>query len=389
MGDMPTIHLVHEWLAERAGSEQVVEAMLRALPVEALHALVYFPDEYRDSPIAGVDKRLSFFDRSRFLRKRFRTFLGLMPFAVEQYDLRAAEVVISSHHACAKGVLTSSRQLHISYVHSPMRYAWELYHDYLEGSGLNRGIRGLLAKWTLSRLRQWDRLAADRVDLFLANSETVARRIRKVYRRPAAVLHPPVQVDRFRADRPREDFYCTVSRLVPYKRVDLLARVCSEMGRKLVIIGNGPDRARVEAAVGPTVTFLGNVDDATVQDHLERCRAFLFASEEDFGIVPVEAMAAGAPVVAYARGGAGETVVDGETGVLVESQSVDSFRSGIERFESSEFSAEVCRNRAETFSEACFRQRLEHLVPSAWDAFQQTGPWLPGREPDAAAWIAP
>lgn len=382
MSSPPRTALVHEWLAERAGSELVVEAMLQAYPESPLHALVYRLEDYRDTPIGKARVQTSFFQRSRLLRRRFRGFLPLMPLAVEQYDLRDADVVVSSHHAVAKGVLTGSRQLHISYVHSPMRYAWELYQDYLDSGKLRRGPKAWLAKWALHRLRQWDRIAADRVDCFLANSETVARRIRKVYRRPAIVLHPPVAVDRFRPDRPREDFYCTVSRLVPYKRIDLLAAACTEAGRKLVIIGDGPDRARVAAAAGPGVTLLGHADDATVQDHLERCRGFLFAAEEDFGIVPVEAMAAGAPVIAYQRGGATETVIDGETGVFFQEQSIAAIVSAITAFEARTWDPERCRAHADTFATERFVERFRGIVERAWGQYQMDGPWLAGSEPD-------
>ena len=262
-----------------------------------------------------------------------------------------------------------------------MRYAWELYQDYLDGGKLRKGIKGLLAKYALHRLRQWDRLAADRVDLFLANSHTVARRIRKVYRRPALVVHPPVAVNRFRHDRLREDFYVTVSRLVPYKRLDLLAAACTKAGRKLVIIGDGPDRERVEQAAGDGVTLLGFADDAVVQDHLERCKGFLFAAEEDFGIVPVEAMAAGAPVIAYRRGGATETALEGETGIFFDQQNEASVIAAIEEFEDREWDSTLCRAHAETFSTERFQLKMKRLVGQAWERFQMDGPWLPGEEP--------
>ncbi|MFW5698884.1 MAG: glycosyltransferase, partial [Planctomycetota bacterium] len=327
------VHLVHEWLAERAGSEMVVEAMLGLWPEAPLHALVYRPELYRDSPIARADVRTSFFQRSRLLRSRFRTFLGLMPLAVEQYDCAGADVIVSSSHAVAHGVVTRADQMHVSYVHSPMRYAWDLHHQYLRESGLTRGPKAWIARWTLARLRQWTRLAADRVDVFVANSHTVARRIAKQWRRRAAVIHPPVAVDRFRPDRERADFYLHVGRMAPYKRVDLIAAAATRAGVPLVLIGDGPDMARVRRVAGPAVRILGFQSDAVVQDHLERCRGLVFAAEEDFGIVPVEAMAAGATVLAFGRGGATETVLDGRTGTFFPEQSVDALASALAAFD--------------------------------------------------------
>jgi glycosyltransferase involved in cell wall biosynthesis len=369
------VQLVHEWLAERAGSELVVEAFLDAWPGSPLHALVHEPQHYpAHSPIVRADIRTSCFQQRGWVRRRFRHFLPFMPWAVEQYDVRAAEVVVSSHHAVANGVLTGAKQLHISYVHSPMRYAWERYHDYLEEFGLARGLKGLATRWCLHYLRQWDRLAADRVDLFVANSTTVARRIEATWRRRAVVVPPPVSVERFRADRPREDFYCTVSRMVPYKRIDLLVDACQRSGRKLVVIGDGPERARCQQLAGEHVTFLGHLEDAAVADHLERCRGFLFAAEEDFGIVPVEAMAAGAPVIAYGHGGIRDSVLPGETGVFFDQQTPEAVIAALAAFESRDCSSAACRHRAETFSRDAFIARMRTLVAEAWDRFRSDGP---------------
>ncbi len=368
------VHLVHEWLAERAGSEMVVEALLSLWPEAPLHALVYRPELYRDSPIARAAVRTSFFQRSRLLRSRFRACLALMPLAVEQYDCDGADVVISSSHAVAHGVVTRADQLHVSYVHSPMRYAWDLHHQYLRESGLLRGPKAWAARWMLSRLRRWTRLAADRVDVFVANSQTVARRIAKQWRRRAEVIHPPVAVDRFRPDRPREGFYLHVGRMAPYKRVDLIAAAASRSGLPLVLIGDGPEMARVRRAAGPSVRILGFQPDAVVQDHLERCRGLVFAAEEDFGIVPVEAMAAGAPVLAFGRGGATETVVDGATGSFFAEQSIDSLATAWAAFDRASFDPAACRRRAEDFAPERFAAAMRALVEERWERFNREGP---------------
>ncbi len=228
-----------------------------------------------------------------------------MPLAVEQFDLSDYDLVLSSSHCVAKGVLTGPDQLHVCYMHSPMRYAWDLQHEYLRGAGLAHGPRGWLARWMLHKLRLWDMRSASGVDAFVANSHFIARRVRKAYRRPAEVIYPPVDIDGFTLREEKDDFYLTASRLVPYKRVDLLVQAFSQMpDKRLVVIGEGPEFARLRSQAGPNVRLLGYQDGRVLRDYLERAKAFLFASQEDFGIVLVEAQASGTPVIAYGRGGA-------------------------------------------------------------------------------------
>ncbi len=374
------VAVVHEWLGPFAGSEQVLAAMLEAFPQADLFATVHDPDEVRGTPLDGVPVRTSFVQALPGAKKRFRSYLPLMPLAVEQFDLRPYDLVLSSSHAVAKGVLTRADQLHISYTHTPMRYAWDFYLDYLERGGMDRGLKTLLARPLLHYLRLWDAAAANRADAYLANSDYVARRINKFYRRPARVLYPPVEVGGYRTGLPREDFYVSVSRLVPYKGMDLIAEAFTRMRKPLVIIGEGPDLDRVRRVAGPNVNLLGYQPKRVVKDHLQRARAFVFAAEEDFGIAPVEAQAAGCPVIAYGRGGARETVIpypaSGATGLFFDYPSVEALAAAVERFETVEnqLNREDCRRNAESFRRERFIREFESIVNELWDSFQRGVP---------------
>ncbi len=369
------IAIVHEWPVEYAGSEQVVAAMLEVFPEADLHALVHDPDGLRGTPLERVPVKTSFIQSLPLAKKKYRSYFPLMPLAVEQFDFRPYDLVISSNHAVAKGVLTRADQLHVSYVHTPVRYAWDLYLDYLQEGGMDRGIKGSLARLGLHYLRLWDLAASNRVDAYLTNSAYVARRVRKLYRRPSRVMHPPVNVDRYRPGLPREDFFVTVSRFVPYKRVDLIVRAFAGTGRELMVIGDGPDRAKIERLAGPNIRLLGRQPDEVVVDHLQRARAFVFAAEEDFGITPVEAQAAGCPVIAYGKGGALETVVgwpDADaTGLFFDSQTPEALIEAVNIFEGhlDEFHPETSRRNAERFSRQRFCHEFRVAVEYLWDRF--------------------
>lgn len=382
------VAIVHEWLSTYAGSERVVEQMLAVYPQADLFAVVDFlPDDER----AFLQGRLpitSFVQRLPFARKRFRNYLPLMPLAVEQFDLSAYDVVISSHHAVAKGVITGPHQLHLSYVHSPMRYAWDLQHQYLAESGLQRGLKGAIARLMLHYLRVCDRAAADGVDCFVANSRFIAQRIRKAYRREARVIHPPVDIERFSLRHEKEDFYLCAGRMVPYKRVPLVVEAFAAMpDKRLVVIGDGPDAPRVRRGLPPNVTVLGHQPTPVLVDHMQRAKALVFAAEEDFGITPVEAQACGTPVIAYGRGGSLETVRasgPAPTGLFFMAQEVPAIVEAVQRFEASpqRFTPQACRSHAEGFSITAFRQRLAAAVLEEWQAFRvQAG----SPQPDAPA----
>jgi glycosyltransferase involved in cell wall biosynthesis len=367
------VAIAHEWLASYAGSERVVEQMLAIYPEADLFSLVDFLTADQRDFIQKKSVETSFIQKLPFARKAFRQYLPLMPFAVEQFDLSKYDIILSSHHAVAKGVLTRADQLHISYVHSPLRYGWDLQWQYLEQANLQRGLKSWFVRWVLHYLRLWDVVAANRVDCFVANSRFIARRIWKTYRRRARVIYPPVAVAQFRADLPREDFYLTVSRFVPYKRVDVTIAAFNQLGLSLVVIGDGPDEQRLRQLAGPNIQMLGFQPDAVVADYLERCRGFIFSAEEDFGITVVEAQAAGAPVIAYGRGGAVETVVPDQTGLLFYPQTVLALAAAVTQFEQqrSRFDPWVIRANAERFGIERFRQEFGGFVEDAWVKFQR------------------
>jgi glycosyltransferase involved in cell wall biosynthesis len=374
------VAIVHEWLGPYGGSEEVLVAMLKVFPGADLYALVHDPQKLRGTSLEGVPVETSFVQSLPGAAERYRLYLPLMPLAVEQFDLRSYDLVLSSSHAVAKGALTRGDQLHVSYTHTPMRYAWDFYLDYLERSGIDRGPKTLLARPVLHYMRLWDSAAANRVDAYLANSRHVARRVNKLYRRPARVLYPPVEVGRYRADLPREDFYVCVSRLVPYKNVDLIAEAFTRMRKPLVVIGNGPDLDRVRRVAGPNVKLLGHQTERVVTDHLQRARAFVFAAEEDFGIAPVEAQAAGCPVIAYGRGGARETVIPhpapGATGLFFDHQSPEALGAAVERFETveGELDPQDCRRNAERFARERFLREFEDTMDELWESFGRGAP---------------
>ena len=364
------VGIVHEWLASYAGSERVVEQMLEVYPQASLYTLVDFLPE---SERSWLDDRLvttSFLQRLPLARRRFRGYLPLMPLAIEQFDLSGHDVVISSNHAVAKGVLTRADQLHVSYVHTPIRYAWDLQHQYLRETGLDRKLRGLLVRIVLHYLRLWDRASADRVDVFVANSHYVARRIWKTYRRPAHVVYPPVDVDRFAFCEHKEDFYVTASRLVPYKKVDLVVEAFNRLGRPLVVIGDGPDFQKIAAGAASNVQMLGYQSQPQMESYLRRAKAFVFAADEDFGITPVEAQACGTPVIALAKGGALETVVDGVSGLFFAEQTPASLVAAVEQFEARqrEFEPESIRAHAEQFRPERFRQEFAEIIEREWES---------------------
>ena len=367
------VAIAHEWFDTYAGSERVVEQVVNLYPDADLFSLVDFLTPEERFFIQNKSITSSFIQRLPGARKHFRQYLPLMPLAVEQFDLSSYDLIISSNHAVAKGVITRADQLHISYVHTPIRYAWDLQWQYLEQAGLKRGVKSALTRFILHYMRLWDVSTANRVDRFVANSHFVAQRIWKTYRRHAEVIYPPVAVNKFRCDRPRDDFYLTVSRFVPYKRVDLTIAAFNQLGLPLVVIGEGAERLKLQQNAESNIQFLGYQPDAVVIDHMERCKAFVFPAEEDFGITPVEAQAAGAPVIAFGRGGVTETVLAGKTGLFFAAQTVQALVQAVQTFEqrSVRASAEAIRNHAEQFSVVNFRQTFLSFIEQACTQFQR------------------
>jgi glycosyltransferase involved in cell wall biosynthesis len=369
------IAFVHEWLDSYAGSEQVIEQMLRVFTKADLFTLVdHLADDQRGF-LQGCRVQTSFIQRLPFSRRKFRGYLPLMPLAVEQFDLSPYELVVSSNHAVAKGVLTREDQLHLCYVHTPVRYAWDLYHQAIKD--VKRGPKNWMARIVLHYLRLWDQVAASRVDAYAANSHYVARRIWKTYRRRAEVIYPPVDVERFAVEHTKDNFYVTVSRLVPYKNVGLIVEAFRRMpDKQLVVIGDGPEYATLAKDAPANIRLLGRQSAEVVNQHLMSARAFVFAADEDFGISPVEAQACGTPVIAYGHGGSTETVVDGRTGLLFPEQTAESIVTAVEEFENcpQAFDAGAIRAHAEQFSSERFRRQFDDFVERKLDKMHQRGP---------------
>ncbi len=365
------IAIVHEWLDTYAGSERVLEQLLLAWPEADLFVVCDFLPEDERGFLGGKVPRTSFIQSLPFARKHFRKYLSLMPLAIEQFDLSGYDLVLSSSHAVAKGVLTGPGQVHVSYIHSPMRYAWDLQHQYLRESGMDRGIKGALTRMMLHRLRIWDRASSAGVDVLVANSSYIAERIRKVWRRESVVVHPPVAVSRFTLRREKQDYYLVASRMVPYKRIELVTAAFRRMPeRKLVVIGDGPNMKAVREAASEAanITFLGRVSQPELISRMQGARASLHAAEEDFGIAIVEAQACGTPMIAYGRGGALDIVrappANEPTGVFFPEQTADSIVEAVERFEAFDgaITPEACRANAMRFGEAVFRDAMKGLV---------------------------
>jgi glycosyltransferase involved in cell wall biosynthesis len=370
------VAIVHDWLTVYGGAERVLGQIFQLYPDADLFTLVDFLPQGSRGFIGRRLIQTSFLQELPFARTRYRSYLPLMPLAVEQFDLSPYDLVISSSYAVAKGVITGPDQLHVSYVHSPMRYAWDLQHEYLREAGLDRGLRGWLARWTLHKMRMWDVRTANGVDRFVANSGFVARRIRKAYRRNAEIVYPPVDIEAFSLRSDKEDFYVAASRMVPYKRVDLIIEAFARMPkRRLIVIGDGPDLSKLTRKAPANVTVLGYQPAEVLRDYMQRARALVFAAREDFGIAPVEAQACGTPVICFGKGGVLESIRGPEseqpTGVFFSEQSVEAIVAAVEHFErcGGTISAEACRENALRFSPERFREEFLQVVRDASKEF--------------------
>jgi glycosyltransferase involved in cell wall biosynthesis len=379
------IALVHDWLDTWRGGENVLAEIVALYPDADLFALVDFlPDEWRGR-LRNKRARTSFLQRLPFARKHFRSFLPLMPRAIEALDLAPYDLVISSSHAVAKGVMTSAAQTHVCYCHSPMRYAWDLREEYLEQAGHDRGPKGAILRLVLDYLQRWDRAASARVDRFVANSAHIRERIARCYGRDATVIYPPVDVDFFTTEATQgapaaRSYYVTASRWVPYKRVDVIVSAFRELpDRRLIVIGDGPEAPRVRAAAGRNVELVGEVPRERLRELLRGARAFLFAAEEDFGILPVEAQACGTPVIAYGKGGSLETVRGlghaAATGAFFAEQVPSAVAAAVRAFDAPlrTLLAADCRANAERFAAPRFRAEFAAFVDAALAAHEARG----------------
>jgi glycosyltransferase involved in cell wall biosynthesis len=362
--------IIHEWLVTLAGAESVLQSIYKLYP-GTIYTLFHDPRGIVGAPFAEAPIYMSMLQRLPFGKKHHRAFLPLYPMAIEQFDLRDHDLIISSSYAVAKGVLTSSDQLHICYCHSPMRYIWDLTFQYLEASGLKGGLKSFIVRAIFHYIRLWDQSSAIRVNEFVANSQYIAHRIQKCYNRPATVIYPPVDVDKFSVSTVKDDYFITVSRLVPYKRIDLTIEAFNELKLPLVIVGDGPARKQLEKISQKNITFAGHLGEEALSEALRKARAFVFSAEEDFGIVNVEAQASGVPVIALGRGGALETVIKNKTGLFFYKQDVPSIIAAIKEFLSKEslFDPQVIRANAEQFPRSRFEREFKAFVDAAWDRF--------------------
>ncbi len=361
--------IVCDWLVAVGGAEKFLGHLIHCYPDADLFAVVDFVDPDNRDFLRKKPIKTTFIQKLPFAKTRYRGYLPLMPIAIEQLDLSSYDLVISSSHAVAKGVITGPDQIHISYVHSPMRYAWDLQQQYLRETGLDKKWRGFIARYFLHKLRQWDLRSANGVDYFIANSNFIARRIEKTYRRQADVIYPPIEIDRFTPYHQKENVYLAASRLVPYKRIDLIVESFRTLpDKKLIVIGDGPDFEKIRNKAGANVEILGYQSDQVLIHHLQRAKALIFAAEEDFGLIPLEAQACGTPVIAYGKGGALETVrsLDQEnpTGLFFPEQTTEAICQAIKLFEANQtrFTVDNCVNNAARFTPEQFRERFMRYV---------------------------
>lgn len=373
------IALAHDWVVHPGGAEKCLQAFVELYPEAPLHTLVYTMEGLQLVGLQPHQVQASFLQGRKRIAQRYRSYLPLFPFAIEQFDLSDYDVILSSSHCVAKGVLSNARQMHICYCHTPVRYGWDLTHRYLREHHLEKGIKGSLARIVLHYLRLWDASSHQRVDHFIANSNFTAHRIWRTYRRPATVIYPPVDTHIFQAASHREDYFLFISRLVPYKKADLVVEAFNKSGLPLVVVGDGPQYQLLRSIAKPNIRLMGYLDSQEVASHMARARALVFAAEEDFGIVPVEAQACGTPVIAFGRGGATETVVpaDGRnwhqaTGIHFFSQDVNALQEAIDQFTKWEdqFDAGVLRNHAQQFSRDRFKKQIQEYVLARYQEFQ-------------------
>jgi glycosyltransferase involved in cell wall biosynthesis len=379
------IALVHDYLVQYGGAERVLEAFTELYPYAPIYTLIHDREAMH-----GVfdDKRIytSFLQKLPFSRKRHRFFPPLMPLAIEQFDFSKYDIVLSDSSSYAKGIITRPETLHISYVHTPMRYAWDDCQKYTQDFGLPRFVKRLVP-FFMNPIRLWDKASADRVDRFLANSQFVAKRIAKYYRKEATVIHPPVNVGRFYVAKPedRKDFFLMVGRLIAYKRHDIAIEAFNRLKLPLKIIGRGPEFDRLKKLAGPTIEFLGRVPEEDLPKQYAECRAFVFPQEEDFGIVAIEAMAAGRPLIAYRGGDIVEHLEEGKMGVFFDTQSADAIEEAVRSFDESRYDSEYIRSKSLHFDKERFKATIRNYVESALKEhlISKTQFPIPNKNPDA------
>ena len=367
------IAIIQEWLVTVGGSDKVTKAILDVFPDADIYTLVAKKEICEELGIPWEKVHTSFIQKMPFGKSKHRAYLPLFPFAIEQFDLRGYDVVISSSHCVAKGVLTKADQLHICYCHSPIRYVWDMYNEYLEESNLQKGIKSWLVRLMLHRIRKWDAITGLRVDYFISNSDYVGRRIEETYRRESVTIHPNIDISNFELCEEKQDYYLTSSRLVAYKKINLVIEAFNQMSdKKLIVIGGGPNLEAYKKMAGPNVQIMGYQPFEVLKEKMQHAKAFVFAADEDFGMIPIEAESCGTPVIAYGHGGSLETVCDGKTGLFFKKQTPEAIIDAVNRFEAmgdQPFSYKQCREWAEGFSEERFKREIKEFVEEKYKEF--------------------
>lgn len=362
------IAIVCDWLTNSGGAEKVILALHQLFPKAPIYTTIYNRERMPGFENAVI--HTSYLQHMPWAKHKHQPYLGLMPSVFEQFDLSAYDIVISSSHSCAKGIITKPETLHVCYCHSPMRYAWENSHSYIREYEIHPLIKKI-APHLMHGIRMWDRLSADRVDYFIANSKHVQNRIYKYYRRTSSVIYPFVDCSKFKAGTKREDYYLAVGRLTPYKRFDLIIETLNKLNQPLKIVGTGVSYKKLAQLAGPNVEFLGRVSDGKLSELYAKAKALIFPQVEDFGIIPLEAMASGCPVIAYAKGGALETVADKKTGIFFHEQNPTALEGAIQKFQTMTFDEDLIREHAQTFDRRIFNEKLLDFLEKKWETWQK------------------
>lgn len=368
------IVLVHDWFITSAGAEKCVKSFNYIFTHTDIYTLFdYFKEDDRKDILNNKKTKTSFLQYFPLAKKYYRYLLPFYPFAIEQLDINKYDLVLSSSHAIAKGVITNHNQLHICYIHTPMRYAWDLSEQYLEDNNLKKGIKGKLAQYILNKIKNWDLETANRVDYFIANSNFVANRVKRIYNRDSIIIYPPVDIDRFQLNEKKEDFYVTAGRIVSYKKIDLIVEAFSKTNKILYVIGDGPDLLKINAKASSNIKILGFQEDEVLIKMLQKAKAFVYAAIEDFGILPVEAQACGTPVICLNQGGTKETVIDGVTGVYFQEQNTKSILNAVEKFEKNihSFIPSKIRKHTLQFSKERFEKDIKEFVFNKYNKFKK------------------
>lgn len=371
------VAIVQEWLVTVGGSDKVVKAILDVFPDADIYTLVAKKEVCDELGIPWEKVHTSFIQKMPLGTKKHRAYLPLFPFAIEQFDLRGYDVVISSSHCVAKGILTKADQLHICYCHSPIRYCWDMYNEYLEESHLDKGFKSWLVRLMLHPIRQFDAIAGSRVDYYISNSDYVGQRIRKTYRRKATTIHPNIDISNFELCNDKQEYYLASSRLVAYKKIDTIIEAFNKMpDKKLVVIGGGPNLEAYRKLAKENVTVMGYQPFDVLKEKMQHAKAFVFAADEDFGMIPIEAQSCGTPVIAYGHGGSLETVNGGKTGLFFNEQTPEAIVEAVNKFESmgsQPFAPADCRQWAEGFSEERFKREIKEFVEEKYEEFKKNG----------------